>query len=226
MRILAITLATLLIIGMSLSSIHFWGLSQQFEPYDNQFFKFPTPWIILPAEKIHNQPDDFVGWIDVHENSVAQAAEILKNNPRHRFILNVTKNVERIDEKVASILSDTDNGRVLIESPFDVVMSSIKLLKPLLVYGSSQADQMRFRVFESLGILTATPFKGDAYVGPITLQKVPVFNEQTQHELKRRFKKTILGPLNTAAEVAQALRLDVDGIYMSDPQLILDATRR
>jgi hypothetical protein len=226
MRLLAITAATLLIVAMSLSTIHYWGLSQRFEPYDNGFYKFTTPWIIVPAGQINGKPTDFIGWIDVDEDTIARAAEILKENPKNRFILNVTKSTDRIDEKVASILTDKENGRVLIESPFDVVMSSIKTLKPLLVYGSSQADQMRFRVFESLGVLTAAPFKGDAYVGSITLQKVPLFDENIALELKRRFKKIILGPLTNSSDVAQALRLDVDGIYVSDTQLILDATRR
>lgn len=230
MRLILISIATLAVVGMTLSTIHFWGLSQSYLPYNNEFFSGTTPWIVVPAEKISGQPDEFIAWMDVGENDFEKLSAWLEKNPGRKLILNITDNRERIDEKVVSTLEKVvgkkADGKVLIQSPFDVVMSSIKEKKPMLAYGSSQADRMRFRTFQSMGILTATPFKGDVYVGPLIHNKVPLFSQEIRQEMNRRHKKVILGRLETAEEVQQALRLDVDGVYMENPSLLIDAVRR
>lgn len=226
MRLLAIAVITLGVLGMSLSTIHYWGLSQPYQPYANDFFNGTTPWIVLPADQIEGKPAEFIGWMDVTENDFEKLAAVLEKNPERKFILNINSNTERIDEKVAATIAKVPDGKLLIQSPYDTVMSTIKEKRPLLAYGSSQADRMRFRTFQSMGILTATPFKGDVYVGSFKHNKVELFNEEIRNEFKRRFKKVIIGRLSTPEEVQQALRLDVDGIFLENPTLLIDAVRR
>ena len=136
------------------------------------------------------------------------------------LILDIRSNEDSIDLQISDLIGKSGNGRIMIQSDYDVILRSIKKLQPLWLYGSSQAERVRFTTFDSLLIVTATTFKGDVYLGPFKQKGILLLTESIFKELKRRGKKVIIGPLESKDELEQALRLGADGIVMEKPVLL------
>lgn len=254
MRLIAIIISVLTAVIMALASIHFWGVGQQYIPYENKFFQSPTPWVIAPWEQnfFLEQKKDLILWANVYATKdhvflVAPTSErvlknrdreqnpsparplltdLLKKFPEARFILNITDNSEDIQIQVAQVLeSEKSTERIMIQSDFNNVINSLKDLQPRMVYGSTPSDTMRLKSFQSVGILTAAPFKGDIYLAPLKLMQRSSINEGIAQELLRRFKKIIIGPLDKPEEAEQALSLGAQGLYTEKPEWLLQWLR-
>jgi hypothetical protein len=246
MRLLIVTIGTFLVVGLILSTIHFWGLSRDFESFDHPWFHMRTPWIVVPWTLREKAPAEALLWMDIVQSSeqnlfavepgfdlgakkwpdaeLSKKGENLKSalekTSGRNLVLNVLSNAENIDLQISDTVGPSGEGRVLIQSDFDVIMRSLKKLQPLWLFGSSQAERVRFRSFESMWILPATPFKGDVYIGPLQQKNVTLLTEAVARELKRRHKKIIAGPLHTKEEIDLALRLGADGVFIDQPELI------
>lgn len=246
MRLILISVATLLIVGMILLTARFWGLGRAPEAFDHPWFALERPWIVAPWPLADKAPSRSVLWIDVLRSvegnlyavpkdpgdprrkwtdaELAQRGsplnEVLGRLADRRLILNILSNAENIDLQISDLIGKSGEGRILIQSDYDVVMSSIKRLQPLWLFGSSQADRVRFRSFQSMWILPATPFKGDVYIGPFQQKNVNILSPEVAAEVKRRGKRLIAGPLATKEEIDLALGLGADGVFIDQPELL------
>jgi hypothetical protein len=157
---------------------------------------------------------------------IRELKAVLTKYPDQRFILNVLDNVE----DVHILLTDSLKGlsgekRFLLQSNYNVVMTSIKEIEPFWLYGCSQADLMRFMTFESMWILPSITFKGDVFISPFKLVNREAFNEDILQEVRRRKKKIVLGPLLSKAEFDDASRLKADGLVIEKLSDFLAWTR-
>jgi hypothetical protein len=66
---------------------------------------------------------------------------------------------------------------------------------------------------ESLGLIEAATMRADVLMYPLTYYKQTFYTETLQTELKRRFKKTIVGPIS-ASEIEEAKKLNPLGIIV------------
>jgi hypothetical protein len=105
-------------------------------------------------------------------------------------------------------------NRILIQSEFYPVLVSLRDLRPELLYGSSQPDRLRMLAFDSLKLLPAMPFKGDAFVGPIYRNKIRILTPSVVSELRRRNKYLVIGPVSTPQQFDEASTFNPDGIIM------------
>ena len=254
MRILGIIFSVLFMVTIALASIHFWGLSQPYLPYDNKFFTGDRPWVIAPWEQSFfiEQKKDLILWANVYRNQhmqllVAPTAEkvlksreraqisnptrpllteLLQKFPTQKMILNIVDNVEEIQAQLEQALAaEKSSERIMIQSDFNNVLTATKDLLPRLVYGSTPSDTMRLKSFQSMWILSASPFKGDVFLSSLVVSKRKSLNEGIAEELHRRFKKIILGPLQNTEEAELALRLGADGLYAEKPEWLLQWLR-
>lgn len=247
MRIIGLSAVCLFILGMILSSAHFWGLSQKPKTFEHAWFQLDRPWRIAPLSLLEKtKPSDFI-WIDVvrsqeqnlfaatspidltkkywsdrelQELGFPQLKDALTRVEGRRLVLNLLSNVEGLDLQLSDLIGASGKDRILVQSEFDNLMRALKKLQPLWLYGSSQAERVRFRTFESLWILTATPFQGDVYVGPLKQKNVELLTEQVAAEIKRRGQHLIVGPLKNKDEWDQALRLGADGVFIDHEELL------
>lgn len=157
---------------------------------------------------------------------VRELKTILSAFPQQRFVLNIVDNVEKIHEVIRETLKDlSPEKRILLQSPYNAIMTSTKELEPFWLYGCSKADLMRFLTFESMWILPATPFKGDVYIAPFVLLGRPAFHESTLEEVRRRNKKIILGPALNKTEFDDAARLKTDAVIVEKLSDFLEWSR-
>jgi glycerophosphoryl diester phosphodiesterase len=152
--------------------------------------------------------------------------DVISKYGAQRFVLNILDNVDNVHIGVTEALKGlSPEKRILLQSNYNVVMTSIKDLEPFWLYGCSQADLMRFLTFESMWILPAAPFKGDVYISPFVLLGRPAFHESTLEEVRRRNKKIVLGPALDKKEFDDATRLKVDGLIVEKLSDFLEWSR-
>lgn len=253
MRFLAIIITTLLMTFMTVTTIHLWGLSQVFIPFESPFSKAETPWVVVPwdqYEEIKYKFPEAILWMDVYQSSnqtllvspwkdhdlasklQPQAStadrplfsDIVQKYPNQRILINVTSNLLDVDRQIADIIKNDE--RFLIQSDYDVIMKSLKEQRPRNLYGSSIADRMRLMTFQSLWVLPAVPFKGDVFIGDLKHKKIEMFNEGVAQELRRRHKKIILGPLKSEADFVEASKYKPDGYFSDQIPLIHQFLRK
>lgn len=231
-RFIILSLGTLLITGMIILIIRFYGLSQNFKSFDNGFFVGPIPYKIVPWEQsFHLEKDPaLILWVDIYraedqtlitKPKNLAVIELLRQFSTTRFIFNIVDNVENIQKQLVALVdSEKADKRILIQSDFPAIISSVREIKPMMVFGSSSRDLVKLKIMEALWVLPAAPFNGDVLILPLRAKKYQTISKKLVMEMKRRYKKVILGPLLNKSDVDTAKSLEVDGLYVADPQLL------
>jgi hypothetical protein len=273
MRVLFISIVSIVVLFVVLLTSRLWGMSQQYPDFQHPFFEnVVAPAIIVKVqsekeldEVIKTKPDAML-WLDVETTQdrkiivftadlspqqmsieayrgpkslaypfqqlknmhpdVRELREIVEKHPDQKFVLNILDNVEGVHTGLVETLKGlSPEKRILLQSNYNVIMTSVKELEPFWLFGCSQADLMRFLTFESMWILPATPFKGDVFISPFVLLGRPAFHETTLEEVRRRKKKIILGPALDKKEFDDAVRLKADAIIIENLSDYLDWSR-
>lgn len=269
MRVILISLGTLIVMGILILMVRIWGMSQTFPEYPHEFFNAGPVTTIVKADSLDKvrailaKKSDAVIWVDVRisKDKVAfslppsrdrefldmkkklqdenpqtpiliggklseypweQINEFYKTTPalkeyyeqfpQTRFVLNVVDNVLDVHTAVISAVEGLNpDKRTMIQSEANVIMTAIKDLKPMWVYGTGTPDLVRMLSFDSLYVLPAIQFKGDVFIAPIQISKRPAFNGDVIAEMRRRHKKIFLGPLTSADDIKKAQDFNPDG---------------
>ncbi len=249
MRVLQLTFGTGLLFVMLFLSIRFWGEGQSHRPFDSSYWKASDEkLVVIPWEQNYflEKNPDWILWADVYrgenQNLLVRPwvdrdipvkklekissptrpllIDLFKKFPKSRWIINCNDNVDEIHTQLAKVIEEAGAGeRVIIQSEFNTILISTKEKAPMLLYGSTIADLTRLKVFDSLFLLPAAPFKTDLYFGPLKYMSRPTINRDISQELKKRFKKIFLGPLKSVDEIQQAQDLGADGFFLADPLL-------
>jgi len=273
MRVLFISIVSIVVLFIVLLTSRLWGLGQQFPDFQHPFFdQTANPAVVFKVqnekelEEVLQKKADAIIWLDVQTTNdqkiivfatdlspqkmsieayrgpkslgysmqqlknmdpeIQELREIVSKYAEQKFILNILDNVQGVHTGLAEALKGlSPEKRILLQSNFNVIMTSVKELEPFWLFGCSQADLMRFLTFESMWVLPATPFKGDVYISPFVLLGRPAFHESTLEEVRRRKKKIILGPALDKKEFDDAVRLKVDAIIIENLSDYLEWSR-
>jgi len=193
---------------------------------DNRFLKNREE-----MQKANPQAPIFTGgklseytWEQINEfyKTTPALKEIYEKFKDTRFVLNVIDNVSEVHTTVVAAVEGLNpDARTFLQSDALIIITSIKELKPMWVYGTSYPDIMRLLSFDSLYILPSTQFKGDVFVAPFKVLKRPAFNDDIIAEMRRREKKVFLGPIENEEEYNKAKSLNADAFITTNlPQLL------
>ncbi len=149
-------------------------------------------------------------------------AEILEKYPQARFIISCDDNREQVHQYLSTAIEQAHaETHVIIQSKYDTILISLKEQRPTWLFGSTPSDLARVKTMDGMWLLAAAPFKGDVMIVPLKHRGRDSLNHNIVQELKKRFKKIIIGPLNSAEEARAARQLQADGLFYSDPTVIL-----
>lgn len=155
--------------------------------------------------------------------------DVLREFPRQRVIINLVDNVTDAPSALVKALeTGSPDQRILVQSETDVLIKSVKEQKPQWLYGSSIADLMRLMSLESVGILSACPFRGDVLIAPMKVSGRDAFTAGVIDEIHRRKKEVFLGPLEDGSEYDAARQHSPDAFILSSLELfhaLLDQKR-
>jgi glycerophosphoryl diester phosphodiesterase len=218
MRFLFLVVGSVLVVFMILMTFRFWGLGQTYATYPVGFFQQQEPLQI----SYYGSPEASrraIWWIDVNfkddqlwADTQTPLEEVFKKNPDKYFVLNILSNVHNIHIKVADLVTHHKLAKkILIQSDFKNILSSIRDLLPTAAFGSSIADLTKIKVYQSLYILPAVTFLGDALVMPLNRERIKMLDQEIVDEFHRRGKKIIVAPINDAAEINEIKQFGVDG---------------
>lgn len=137
---------------------------------------------------------------------------------KRKIIFNLVENAIAgheifIDEVKALGLEKGEN--FIVTTPYEVLAKSIKEKQPTFLYGTTQPEILKIKAMESLGLIEAATLRADVLLYPLTYYKQPFYTENLQAELKRRFKRFIVGPV-AATELEEAKKLSPLGIIVQE----------
>lgn len=253
MRLLALTVGSLLMIGVLILTVRFWGLGKTQMQFESAYFSRPLESdqyeVIIPWEQnfFLEQNPNWILWVDVYRGNedvlLAKAwierdkpnrdleqmpsptrpalSDLLRQHSKARFILNITDNKERIHLQLQALVESLNaEERILITSDFSVVTDATKTLLPRVLFGSAPQDVVRLKTLESLWVLPAATLDADVLISPLQRSKIDLISLEITKEMKRRNKRTFLGPLFTKEDVLKAKALRAEGLFVSDPLLL------
>lgn len=143
--------------------------------------------------------------------------EVFQKYPEQKMILNLIDNSTDIHKVCVNLLKKYQLGKkIVIHSPIEVVLKSIKELEPLWTFGTSQAEITRVLSLNSIQLLPAASMRSDVYITPLRIMNRSVFNTDLNQELLRRKKKIMFGPLQSFAEYEEAKKFTVDGYILKN----------
>ena len=96
----------------------------------------------------------------------------------------------------------------LIISPLEVPLKFLKEKMPAYLYGSSQPEILKMKAMESLWLVEASVFRADVIIYPLEFYHRDFFTETLTTELKRRYKKFIVGPMSPEEFAANVDRIE------------------
>lgn len=251
MKFLSLILGTLFVAFVLFMTVRLWGENQTYKPFDSDFFKGPTPAIVVGWEQnfLLEKHPDLILWADVYrsledENILVKPwadrtkakkdleqkenparpllKDLLLKFPNTRFVINCNDNVNNIHLHLMKVIEEANAlERVLIQSDYNTILISAKQLQPMVVFGSTVADLTRLKTFESMFLLPAAPFKTDVFFTPLKYRNRSAISKDIVLEMKKRFKKVFIGPLNSQEELEEAKQYEPDGLFVADPFLVL-----
>ncbi len=203
-------------------------------PWEQNFLLEKEPKFILYADVYRGKNETLLvtPWMDRNkpkktlEQTPSEARPTLKDLlaqfPKTRFVINCDENFDGIHKQlIETIQEGKATERVVLQSVYNTILISAKELSPMILFGSTPADLTRIKMFDSIWLLPAAPFKGDVLFTNLKYKNRDTINRDIVLEMKRRFKKVFVGPLATKEDIEKARLLDPDGFFVEDPMLIL-----
>ena len=145
--------------------------------------------------------------------------EWLTLKPRF-WILNIVDNAIDIDRYITEWVEKVKiENQIVITSEADIVISSLKELHPLWVYGTSLSDLTKVLTMASINLEGLVNFRRDYFITPVILKKREVLNPKVILEMRKRYKKVAIGPVHTDQDLEKALELKPDILILGSSTL-------
>lgn len=138
---------------------------------------------------------------------------VVKAFPDYQFIFNILSNdLDIHKEMIQFVETNKLVDRVLVNSPVDIIIKSIKKSRPMWIYGTSIPEVARVKSFSTLGLEPAISVRGDVFVAPLSYLNRRLVDALLVNEMKRRKKFVFIGPLVNQDEIKDAEELNPDAI--------------
>ncbi len=172
--------------------------------------------IVLPLQS-ENTKFRSVNFNDVKSSAVLMSDYATQLNGR-RLILNLIENpIAGPDILLAELKKmgfDKENNFVFT-SPYDAQMKDLKEKAPAYLFGTTNPEILRIKSMESVYLMEASVFRSDIVIHPLNFYHEAFFTETLLKDLKRRFKRFIVGPIKPE-QIEEAKKLNPLGIIIQN----------
>lgn len=125
----------------------------------------------------------------------------LKEHSDDRILLRILSNNEDMHQRLSQLIANAKipdfEKHFLFYGPYQNVILSLKDLQPSWMFGSSFVDAIRWNIWKGFFLLPVASLKSDVWISPLQLKKRSLIDSEIMTELHRRYKKVILGPLES-----------------------------
>jgi hypothetical protein len=150
------------------------------------------------------------------KNDVLLLTDLKEKLKSKKIIFNILENTQAIHEIFMFNMQQMgfEKGQnYIVTSPYEAPIKALKELAPALVYGSTQPEILKLVAMQSMYILPAANIRADVIIHPLKIHNQLFFNDEIVAEIKKRFKKIIVGPVNSD-ELKLALELHPFGVIV------------
>lgn len=173
--------------------------------------------LVVPKRKwlATEKPLRLFDYADV-KNDVILITDIKDKLINRKIIFNLVENAQAIHETFVydMKLIGLENGEnFIVTSQYEAPIKALKELAPAFVYGSTQPEILKIVAMQSMYLLEATTIRADIVIHPLKIHNQDFFNDEIMKELKHRYKKIIIGPINSE-DLRAALSLQPFGIIL------------
>lgn len=191
-------------------------------PLEHRFQKIQeclnyNPQFIIEISIIFKSDSQFV----LKQNPATEVllTDVFRNFPETKFLINVESNLKNVHEALIELIKiENAYSRVLIDSPYDVVIHSARSLEPSWYFGTGLVERTRALIFHSISLLPLITLSGNFL--SISINEATSLNEFFLKELHRRNVALILSSVNEKKEIELAKKIRPDGISTRNPKLM------
>ena len=154
---------------------------------------------------------------DEIKNDVILVTEIKDFLAYRKIIFNPNENAQAIHETFIhdiKLIGLEKGENFIVTSQYESPLKALKEIAPALVYGSTQPEILKIVAMQSLHLLEAVSLRADVIIHPLKIHKHNFFNDEILAEMKKRFKKIIVGPIS-ADDMDQARTLKPFAIILN-----------
>jgi hypothetical protein len=214
----------------------FWKASDEILwviPWEQAFFKEKMPNLILFVDVSMNDNEQLLAipWIDRKTPVKKLPQEISQTRPElntllmeHsdlRFAVSVNDNRLDVQTRLIEAISKAQaSDRVIIVSDYSSIIKSTKVLNPTWLFSLTTNELVKLQFFDQLQLVHSAQIDGDVLFSELKIRGKSSLSPEMVSELQRRFKKVILGPISSRAELEQAQLLKPNGFFVNDPLLL------
>lgn len=226
MRFLGLLLGLSLFTSLTYGIAYFWAQGRTYVSFSNQFLEQPKPWVFVPQNLEPTEKE--IPWVSVEQDTDGLLKVMPEKIPftewfaktKPNFLaLNVLNSKDGIHEQISKLIPAEYDEKVFIQSEIDVILASLKTLRARWAYGSSVADRVRWKSFDSVGLVGAVGFTRDVYVTTLRDRTGENLNKSILAEIRKRKLHLVIGPLTTPEEVQFAKQFQPDGYIISNTDL-------
>ena len=139
--------------------------------------------------------------------------EFLKNK---KIIFNITENAVAGPDIIFTEFQKMQLDKAenfMISSPYEAVTKELKIKAPTWIFGTSTPEILKIKAMESLYLIESAVYRADIIVYPLKYYHHDFYSETLLTDLKRRFKRFIIGPI-AEKDLPQAKALNPFGIIL------------
>jgi hypothetical protein len=177
-----------------------------------------SEWIVFEKNTVLNQqkelrPLNALTASELDALGVPTLEKVLAANPGRTFLFYIEDSTVRAFDKIVSLVKKYNLGeKVLIGSNYQVVLSAVRKLEPMWLYGASTPELSKLRFFTSIFLEPLATTNSDFFI----FSDIP--NDRLVAELRKRKKYFIFKPKDTN------LNADIshksDGLILKDPVIL------
>jgi len=172
--------------------------------------------IVLPLDSINTKyrAENF--------NQITQPAALMSDYAmklkNRRLILNLIENPIAGPDIILAELKKMGFEKaenLVFTSPFDAQMKDLKEKAPAYLFATTNPEILRIKSMESVYLIEASVFRSDIVIHPLNFYHEVFFTTTLLNNLKRRFKRFIVGPVKPD-QFEEAKKLNPLGIVIQN----------
>lgn len=175
------------------------------------YYKYQSKKLI---ELQSNKPEDPILFSKVYLNIQNTLKDKIKEK---KYIFNLIDNPLQMVTVFSSTIKELglqSGDQFLVVASYEPPMKMLKEDQPTYLFGSTEPEILKIKSMEGMHLIEAAQLRADVIIHPLKYYKQDFFTPDLVNEMRRRYKKIIIGP-NSKSDLPVIEKLNPDG-YIID----------
>ena len=155
---------------------------------------------------------------EIAEGLVVELALAVPMISNHKVIFDLTENPMSGPDIILTEFKKnnlSEGKQFIFTGGYEAPIKELKTSMPAWLFGATQPEILKIKALESLYLIEAAIYRADFIIHPLKYYNKDFFTETLLNDTKRRFKRIIIGPIKSSAELDESLKLKPFGVIIS-----------